>query len=181
MWPNFILLPHLVVGRVVVMIIGMLSEPMPEDTLQLVLRPLLRPLLLFWGPGACRPDGVGRIKKRPRPSPASSSSPANRLRAPSSPSNGSAGATAEGHVPIPANGEKCSEGNDGSIGGGVSGVGGGWEAQGGDISSEEALGRGLEDLEKLLTAAPAPPPLLRLLSGLGVMVPLFRLHCFCKK
>lgn len=68
--------------------------------------------------------------------------------------------------------------------GGAEGAGGGEEGvvEGGGtaVASEEALGRCLEDLEKLLTAAPAPPALLRLLSGMGVTVPLFRLHCFCK-
>lgn len=47
------------------------------------------------------------------------------------------------------------------------------------MSSEEALERCLENLEKLLTAAPAPAALLGLLSGMDVTVPLFRLHCFC--
>lgn len=51
----------------------------------------------------------------------------------------------------------------------------------GVFTSEEALGRCLEDLEKILTAALAPPTLLRLLSDMGVTVPLFRMHCFCKR
>lgn len=61
------------------------------------------------------------------------------------------------------------------------GGGGGGGGVGGDdiVSSEEALERCLEDLEKLLTAAPAPATLLGLLSGMGVAVPVFRLHCFC--
>lgn len=49
-----------------------------------------------------------------------------------------------------------------------------------EIASEEAVGRCVEDVEKLLFAAPAPPALMRLLSDMGVAVPLFRLHCFCK-
>lgn len=50
-----------------------------------------------------------------------------------------------------------------------------------ELASEEAVGRCVEDLEKLLTAAPAPPALMGLLSDVRIAVPLFRLHCFCKK
>lgn len=48
-----------------------------------------------------------------------------------------------------------------------------------EIASEEQIGRCLEDLEKLLTAAPPPPALLQSLSAMGLTVALFRLHCCC--
>lgn len=134
------------------MIVGRLSESIPRDTRRLILFPLLRPLLLFWGP-----KGV----VRPGPS----------QRRPPQGSN-----TESGTRTLPAEAERDTKGVPGP------GADRNGEAESSVAASEKenALGRCLEDLEKLLTAAPAPAPLLRLLSGMGVAVPLFKLHCFCK-
>lgn len=134
------------------MIVGRLSESVPRDTRRLILSPLLRPLLLFWGP-----KGV----IRPGPSP---------HRPPQGDNTGS------GTRMLPAEAGRDTKGVSGP------GVDGNGEAESSAAASEKesALSRCLEDLEKLLTAAPAPAALLRLLSDMGVAVPLFKLHCFCK-
>lgn len=79
-------------------------------------------------------------------------------------------------------------GTGGHGGDGVSGAGAAAEgrlvagdAPATELASEEAVGRCVEDLEKILTAAPPPGALLRLLSDIGVTVPLFRLYCFSKR
>ncbi|CAM9321573.1 unnamed protein product [Ectocarpus fasciculatus] len=159
-----------IVTRVVAMIVGRLSESMPGDTRRLILLPLLRPLLLFWGPRAGQRQGA--VSRSPAAAAAAAkghpitttrtSKPRGSASPPVARRRGSASATT---------GSAAAAGGKGSGGGGV---------QGDDIvSSEESLERCLEDLEKLLTAAPAPAALLGLLSGMGVTVPLFRLHCFC--
>lgn len=134
------------------MIIGRLSESVPRDTKRLILSPLLQPLLLFWGPkGVVRP---GPPPHRP-------------------PQGGN---TESGTRTLPAEAGRDTKGLSGP---GTDGTG---EAESSVEASEKesALGRCLEDLEKLLTAAPASAALLRLLSVMGVAVPLFKLHCFCK-
>lgn len=153
-------------NRVVVMIIGRLSESMPQGTKRLVLVPLLDPLSLFWGP---RSGNVAR-----RRCPISS----KKLNSRSGGSSGKAKPTTTPTPIVPVGG------------GGASGEAflnkaeGVWEGEGrsddGEIASEEALGRCVEDLEKLLTAAPARPALLGLLSEMRILVPVFRLYCFCK-
>lgn len=180
------------------MIIGRLSESMPADTRRLILYPLLRPLLLFWGP-----RGRQQPSSSSRPSPSTSSSPSSSLsslsgkasppctskkaiqmRKPSSnppPTTAAAAEAAAGAgaaAPGAAARGKADNGGDGR-GDGSGGGGGGGIGRDDVVSSEERLDRCLEDLEKLLTAAPAPAALLGLLSRMGVAVPLFRLHCFC--
>ena len=157
--------------RVIVMIIGRLSESMPGDTSRLILFPLLRPVLLFWGPkgrqqasrlSASRP-AVAAAETKNSP-PKASSEPVVPASAPPpvAPAAAASSGGAQGDATVPGGG------------GGGGGIG-----EDEIVSSEEALERCLEDLEKLLTAAPAPATLLGLLSGMGVAVPLFRLHCFC--
>lgn len=148
------------------MIIGRLSESVPRDTRRLVLLPLLRPLLLFWGP----PEGVIRSGPSPhnRPPQGSNTASGTRKLLPAG-----AGRDTPGVSGPREDGGDC--GGDGRAeSGGVA------AAAAVEAEKESALGRCLEDLEKLLTAAPAPAALLRLLSGMGVAVPLFKLHCFCK-
>ncbi|CAM9294735.1 unnamed protein product [Scytosiphon promiscuus] len=171
-----------IVTRVMVMIIGRLSESMPAETRRLILFPLLRPLLLFWGPrgklhAPLRPSSRSSLAAKSGPSSATKSK--ERLRPVSPSALAAAGVPASnegvGGVASPAAGgprEEADRGGDG-------GIGGSSVAADDIVSSEEMLGRCLEDLEKLLTAAPAPPALLRELSAMGVPVPLFRLHCFC--
>lgn len=167
------------------MIVGRLSESMPRETARLVLFPLLRPLLLFWGPRGKRgPPRVGPRSTASRTPPAHAAlnkgGEATSL-SPLAAVGGTRVAEAERDT-SPAAAVGRGAGGAGSGEGGVvrSGEVGVVEGEGAAVASEEALGGCLEDLEKLLTAAPAPPALLRLLSSMGVTVPLFRLHCFCK-
>eukprot|EP00752_Nemacystus_decipiens_P002917 g2714.t1 len=172
------------VTRVIVMIVGRLSEAMPGDTRRLILFPLLRPLLRFWGPSGrqqrpslstSRPTSVAAKTKGDPPAADSkpialspTPPPFSSAAAAASPGGAQGGATA---VPGAAREEAGQGGGGGGGGGGV--------GKDDIVSSEEALERCLEDLEKLLTAAPPPATLLGLLSGMGVAVPLYRLHCFC--
>ncbi|CAM9122010.1 unnamed protein product [Laminaria digitata] len=170
------------------MIVGRLSESMPRDTGRLVLFPLLRPLLLFWGPNGKRgpPRATGPRSAASRTVPARAEGRGATRLSPvavvGEATAAAASAAAErGAAAGAAVGGGAGAGRAGGEGGVVgSGERGAVEGEGAAEASEEALGRCLEDLEKLLTAAPAPPALLRLLSGMGVTVPLFRLHCFCK-
>ncbi len=170
--------------RVVVMIIGKLSESMPGDTKRLVLFPLLRPLLLFWGP-------EGRKPQTPLPPGSQSAAAAAAAAATEAnsapPTKGTQILKPNAAPPSPAVSAAAEVAAAATVGGeaqGQAGAGGGGDGGGGVgerniLSDEEKLERCLEDLEKLLTAAPAPAPLLALLSGMGVAEPLFRLHCFC--
>lgn len=231
------------------MIIGKLSESMPVDTKRLVLYPLLRPLLLFWGPHgsrrghnyhhnrSSRSGNSSPLASTADPLPERSSKETRRLKEeqrtlkenqratkdkqlttgknqrttaeqqtlqlslPAVPRTATKTTTVEaakietikrvsGVADDAVGGEAAAMVSEGSC---VSvdeeeesqqergGNGRSSSTIGGDVlSEEEALGRCLEDLEKLLTAAPAPSALLGLLSSMGVAVPLFRLHCFCK-
>lgn len=155
---------------------------MPADTRRLILFPLLRPLLRFWGPRGKQPAHLrpssrsSAAAKKSGPPPTRKKNEKRRLvsppvlvtdRAPARDTEGLGGASHAADAPR-------EEVELGGVGGGGSSV-----AADDIVSSEEMLGRCLEDLEKLLTAAPAPPALLSLLSEMGVSVPLFRLHCFC--
>lgn len=166
------------------MIIGRLSESMPADTRRLILYPLLRPLLLFWGP-----------KGRQQPScsslPSAAAAAASKNNPPSN-TNKKSPSRKPSSSPPPVPAEEAAAAIAGRRGAGTAAVAAarGGANRGGSsvgsgigrdeiVSSEERLDRCLEDLEKLLTAAPAPAALLGLLSQMGVAVPLFRLHCFC--
>ncbi|CAM9501497.1 unnamed protein product [Ectocarpus sp. 6 AP-2014] len=156
-----------IVTRVVAMIVGRLSESMPGETRRLILVPLLRPLLLFWGPTA-----AGQRQGAGSRSPAA----AAKRHTMTTTRTGKPGGSAIPPVGTRGVAASATMGSAAAAGG----KGGGGGVRGDDVvSSEEALERCLEDLEKLLTAAPAPASLLGLLSGMGVTVPLFRLHCFC--
>ncbi|CAM9440147.1 unnamed protein product [Ectocarpus sp. 12 AP-2014] len=165
-----------IVTRVVAMIVGRLSELMPGETRRLILLPLLRPLLLFWGPTAA---GQGQAAGSRSPATASkrhtttttrTGKPGGSASCPVGTRGAAASATTKSASATAANAAAATAGEKGDSGG----------VRGDDVvSSEEVLERCLEDLEKLLTAAPAPAALLDLLSGMGVTVPLFRLHCFC--
>ncbi|CAN0475245.1 unnamed protein product, partial [Ectocarpus sp. 8 AP-2014] len=163
-----------IVTRVIAMIVGRLSESMPGETRRLILLPLLRPLLLFWGPTA-----AGQRQGAGSRSPAA----AAKRRTTTTTRTGKPGGSASRPVGTRGAAASATMGSASAAAAAAAaagGKGGGGGVRGDDVvSSEEALERCLEDLEKLLTAAPAPASLLGLLSGMGVTVPLFRLHCFC--
>ncbi|CAN0240906.1 unnamed protein product [Pylaiella littoralis] len=174
-----------IVTRVVVMIIGRLSESTSADTRRLILYPLLRPLLLFWGP-------TGRQEASSSSKYSSPLSPPLAKKRPPSPTNMKSKSRNPSSSPPPIAAAEAAavsvagRGGDGTTPGAAAGGeadggggGGGGIAKDDIASSEERLDRCMEDLEKLLTAAPAPAALLGLLSRMGVTVPLFRLHCFC--
>lgn len=162
------------------MIIGKLSESMPGDTERLVLFPLLRPLLLFWGPKGRKPQAPlppGSQSAAVSAAETNSCVPTTEtqtLKPNGAPPSPPVSAAAEVAATATVGGEA-----QGHAGTGGDSDGGGGVGEGDIISDEEKLERCLEDLEKLLTAAPAPATLLALLSGMGVAEPLFRLHCFC--
>ncbi|CAM9364720.1 unnamed protein product [Ectocarpus sp. 4 AP-2014] len=169
-----------IVTRVVAMIVGRLSESMPGETRRLILLPLLRPLLLFWGPTAAgQRQGAGSrspaaAAKRHTTTSTRTGKPGGSASRPVG-TRGAAASATTGRASTATVAAAAA-----AAAGGKGGGGGGGGVRGDDVvSSEEALERCLEDLEKLLTAALAPAALLGLLSGMGVTVPLFRLHCLC--
>ncbi|CAM9425820.1 unnamed protein product, partial [Choristocarpus tenellus] len=127
---------RITITRVVVVIIGRFAESMPQNTMDLILLPLLQPLMVFWGP-------MGLPPTDPRPSEGRQQDMSTVISS----------------FPGAHSGEE------------------GWT----EVVEEATLGRCLEDLEKLLTAAPPPPSMLGLFSRMRVTVPLFCLYCFCKR
>lgn len=170
------------------MVVGRLSESMPEDTKRLILLPLLRPLTRFWGPDGVTPAHPAARRHNPPTKALPISTSDSKTRPSNFPALQAGLAAAAAAAPMTAQMRRVDAGLGSespllnSVGvGGQGETGSEQERDSGDLASEEDIGRCVEDLEKLLTAAPAPPALMGLLSEVDVAVPLFRLHCFCKK